>query len=176
MMTDIAPASSTLDYELHSLEEILGVEASRDFQSRLPLSPEDLLTRGILHRAGRAGFHYWMKNARGRLKWHDPEFRFSPIKKKIAQGLQLICDMINEEKGQLLLFENQPDHWEVLILPNANKEITSPMMNSNYLSGFLQEFTSWAGLGKFYRVTTSNIQKENGLCCCICIEKKPIDF
>jgi len=174
MMIDINPGSSILDYELHSLEEILGAEGSRDFQSRLPLGPEDLLTRGILHRAGRAGFYYWMKNASGMLNWNDPDFKFSPIKKKITLGLHLICDMINAEKGKLLLLENQPDHWVILTLPIANHAITSPMMNCNYLSGFLQEFTSWAGLGKFYRVTT--LQQDNGVCCRICIDKKPIDF
>ena len=176
MMIDKTSSPSSLDYELRSLEEILGAENSHDFQFRLPVSPDDLLTRGILHRAGRAGFYYWMKHNSGILNWNDPGFKFSPIKKKIAQGLQLICDIINAEKGKLLQFENQPDHWEITTLACPADGETSPVKDCNYLAGFVQEFTSWAGLGKFYRVSVKKSQPENSVCCRVCIDKKPIDF
>lgn len=175
MMLDTDPVSFLLDYENRSLEEILGAEGLQAFRSSLPAFPEDLLARGILQRAGRAGFYYWLKKMGVDLQWEDPVFKFSPTKKKITRGLQDICDSMSTEKDIALQLENQPDHWVIRVLPGLPTDRKFFTTGCDYLAGFLQEFTSWAGLGKFYQVRIRKEQHDDRASCFIQIDKKPID-
>lgn len=165
-----SPCSSTSDYLQLSLEEILGAEALSGFKDRMQLDPDDLTILGTLHRAGRAGFYYWLQQTSERSWWNDPAFRFSPIKKKITSGLERITTELSAEKDQTFILHNKPQCWEIHV-----RTTCAEFMNVNYLAGFVQEFASWAGLGKFYRV---KLEKEAGTSdpnWLIVLDKNPID-
>ncbi len=138
------------DYETLSLVDILGEEKATEFKVSLAEKPADLLVRGTLHRAGRAGFYHWHEKHREMLGWDEPAFRFSPVKKKIALGLNSICEKISMEKSIPIQLENLKSHWIIEVNPQPG----SASLQSDYLAGFVQEFCSWAGLGKFYRVAS----------------------
>ena len=147
-MNEKSPGSLSLDYETLSLVELLGSEEVPGFQKQLAKNPDDLMVRGTLHRAGRAGFYHWLEQHREMLGWDEPAFRFTAVRQKIAIGLGKICEVIVTEKGVPVQLVDLTDRWAI--------EVSSPQRggihHADYLAGFVQEFGSWAGLGKFYRV------------------------
>jgi len=105
-MDEIIHDTLHLDYETLSLVDILGQEEADEFKTSLVNQTEDLLVRGIFHRAGRAGFYHWKDQQRERLGWGKPAFRFSPVKEKIALGLDSICKLLTVEKRVSIQIKN----------------------------------------------------------------------
>lgn len=153
-MDEIIHDTLYLDYETLSLVDILGQEEADEFKTSLVNQTEDLLVRGIFHRAGRAGFYHWKDQQRERLGWGKPAFRFSPVKEKIALGLDSICKLLTVEKRVSIQIENLKSYWLIKVRHRQG----SATLQGDYLAGFVQEFCSWAGLGKFYRVV---LEREN---------------
>ena len=127
--------------------------------------------RGILRRAGRAGFHHWRELRRDSLGWEETSFRFTPIKKKITLGLEKICEVIGNEKDVALTLNDLKDRWRI----DVRGEDEDLSIAEDYLAGFVQEFCSWTGLGKFYRVLIAKGEGDNGTAYTIFIQKAPID-
>jgi len=169
------PGPLMLDYETLSLIEILGADELLAFKEQMLNDPDSLLVRGTLHRAGRAGFYYWLEHSQDVLNWNDAGFRFTPVRKKITAGLQQICEVLANEKNTCILFENKPQSWELEISTPPSDYFSKPMLYPSYLAGFVQEFASWAGLGKFYRVMETKSPLDNGNHCRIIILKEPIE-
>lgn len=160
-----------MDFETHSLADILGSDGVADFLQRLAQPPNDLIVRGTLHRAGRAGYYHWHEQHRERLGWDEREFRYAPVKRKISLGLADICGVMTSEKGFSILMEEQRDRW----LLNFKPQPGSVSLNEDYLAGLVQEFCSWAGLGKFYRVTIDCDENSTDKTCQIILFKDPLD-
>jgi hypothetical protein len=162
--------SFSSDYETLSLVELLGEEEFSRFNSQPDLYG-DLLARGILRRAGRAGFHQWRELRRDILGWQETSFRFTPLKKKIRLGLEKICEVIGIEKNVTLTLHDLKDRWRIDVRPTGRDSDLA----EDYLAGFVQEFCSWTGLGKFYRVTIINADATHENEYSIVIVKAPID-
>lgn len=153
-MDEIIQNPFHLDYETLSLVDIVGQDEAAEYKTGLVQQTEDLLVRGILHRAGRAGFYHWKNQQRELLDWDEPTFRFSPVKKKIGLGLDSICKTLRVEKRVIITIQSLKSHW----LIEVHNQQGSSTLQGDYLAGFVQEFCSWAGLGKFYRVV---LEREN---------------
>jgi hypothetical protein len=169
------PGPLMMDYETLSLVEILGADELPAFKEQMLNDPDSLLVRGTLHRAGRAGFYYWLEHSQDVLNWNDTVFRLTPVRKKITIGLQQICEMLANEKNTCILFENKPQSWELEISKHPSGSFSKTMLYACYLAGFVQEFASWAGLGKFYRVMEAKNPLDNGNHRRIVILKEPIE-
>jgi len=165
----------TMDYCTQGLFEILGNEGYSKFQERRKVTPEEPFVQGMLHRAGRAGFYYWLRQPDVLQKAQNPVFRFSPVKKKIFTGLQWICECFTNENEIPLTLDQTPEGWTILVQRNQAEEKICPRLDFHYIAGFCQEFASWAGLGKFYRVRINENPAENGIMAKIIIQKDPID-
>ena len=160
------------NYRKHGLEEVLGPEAAAGFSRLMEADPADPLVRGTLIRAGRAGFYYWLKAEGDALEKADADFRFSPIKKKIQSGLQYFCGSILSDKKISFEFKDAEKRWE-LAMTAAEQSEDSPL-ECSFLSGFVQEFASWAGMGKLYQVREKGCVN-NPSQCSIIIEKEPVE-
>ncbi len=169
------PGPLMMDYETLSLVEILGVAELPEFKQWMLNDPDNLLVRGTLHRAGRAGFYYWLEHNQDVLNWNDAGFRFTPVRKKITAGLQQICEVLANEKNTCILFENKPQSWELEISTHPSSSFSMPKLYASYLAGFVQEFASWAGLGKFYRVMEIKNSLDNSDHFRIVILKEPVE-
>lgn len=168
-MNDISHVNLFKDFEFLSLAELLGSESAIEFPLRIPHAPDDLIVRGMLHRAGRAGFYYWYDQNRERLDWDEVIFRHAPVKKKISLGLGKICEILSEYKHVTIQLLNLKDRWVIELDPQSK----NPVSNCDYLAGFAQEFCAWAGLGKFYRVKIERAGENEP--CRILLFKEPLD-
>lgn len=163
--------SLSMDFETPSLADLFGSEGVAEFQKISKQQPDDLIVRGMLHRAGRAGFYHWHEQRRESLGWDDRDFRYAPVKRKIALGLAKICGFMAIEKDISIQLQEQRDLWLINFTPQPG----SDSLNGDYLAGFVQEFCSWAGLGKFYRVRVECGNYLAGGACCVMVYKDPLD-
>jgi hypothetical protein len=161
----------SMDFETPSLVEILGSAEVDEFQQMFSQHPESLIVRGTLHRAGRAGFYHWHEQRRESLGWEDRDFRYSPVKRKISLGLAKICGFMTNEKGVSIELQEQRELWLINFAPQPG----SLSLNGEYLAGFVQEFCSWAGLGKFYSVKVDCDNASTDKTCRILLYKEPLD-
>lgn len=170
-MNETPSVALTLDFGTLSLVELLGNEGVLEFQKQFAQTPDKSIVRGLLHRAGRAGFYHWHEQRRGFLGWDDQGFSHAPVKKKISGGLMKICEVITAETGTAIPLLDQGNRWMIELAPQPG----SVVLNGDYLAGFVQEFSSWAGLGKFYRVTVECDNKAEQKTCRIILFKEPLD-
>lgn len=170
-MTVNTPYQFSSEYEHLGLLELVGNDGFTGFQEQLKINSDDLILRGMLHRAGRAGFKHWQNQYHSGLGWNDPSFRFAPINKKISCGLDKICGIVGMEKGTSIEVHNLKDKWLVEVHPSPGKQ----SIPADYLAGFVQEFSSWAGLGKFYLVKIERNDQDVRDSYRILLFKDPID-
>lgn len=161
------------DIAVMGVVEIIGEDALDAFLGKVADTPQDLTVRGILRRAGRAGFYYWLKQQLTR-RWFGADFRFAPVKKKISSGFADICTSFEAEHGALVKLDNQANAWQ-FVLDNRLAGQAAPALTCDYIAGFLQEFASWAGLGKAYQVCEETCVLRGDPACRIVILKNPLD-
>jgi hypothetical protein len=75
------------------------------------------------------------------------------------------------EKGVSIQLQEQRDLWLINFAPLSG----SVSLNGDYLAGFVQEFCSWAGLGKFYQVKVESGNNSAGMACRVMVFKEPLD-
>jgi hypothetical protein len=176
--TNPFPLRQTVSHFTAGLNEVIGVDETVRFSRSMherKFTHGSQETQGILIMAGRAGFNYWLKNNYEAVGWDSAEFRFQPVKKKIATGLERLCTRLEEETGSKINFTNEEKKWKISIYPGTVIDQHSYEFPCGYLWGFVQEFCRWAGLGKFYAVNEICCTKENCDHCELIILKESID-
>ncbi len=161
--------TTTLDHFQEGLAEILGKKDAEEFLQSKQDRSADLQTRGTLIKAGRAGFYYWLRQNRESAGWDDLTFRLNPVKKKISSGLKDLCSNLGIEAKTRITFRNEENLWHLEL------SSTPDALPCSYFWGFVQEFTRWAGVGRFYEVRETTCQHENGSHCELIIKKEPQD-
>ena len=162
-----------LDFRKNGLVEILGSETIDSFCQLMESTPDDPFVLGILRRAGRAGFYYWLKHEGDGFEKYDGDFRFSPVKKKILNGLRYLGDLLARNMALIAELRDAEKSWEVRL---TSRELVglSPLETS-YLAGFLQEFASWAGMGRHYQVLIEHTGNVSATSSHISIFKEPVE-
>ena len=160
------------EYRKNGLAEILGPDAVAGFTRLMEAQPSDPLVLGTLVRVGRASFHYWLKQEGDTLEKTDTDFRLSPVKKKIHSGLRQLCSTLSSPKNYALEFLDHDNRWELTLTAPGDTGV-SPL-ECSFLSGFTQEFASWAGMGRMYQVREM-VRENNPAQCSIIIEKEPVE-
>lgn len=175
--THISPTS--LQQYLHKgFVEILGIDEptldSKNPALGINAQYGKQFARGIGIRAGRAGFNYWLKDYFELEKWDESDFRFLATKKKITHGLVDICDWFAKVQNEEFSLQELDKEWIISVVSiGANEQQTDPVCD--FFLGFIQEFTSWAGLGKFYRVEELRCRACDSSRCQFKVAKQPID-
>lgn len=145
---------------LEELEQIYGVPGSK----------------GLALRIGRASFRYGLDRLGDRLGLRAMEFRLLPAPRRMRIGLEILARAIGEicncqvevgDSGSAWLWriEGGPFH--------AGELGNQPMCY--VVVGLLQEFMTWAGGGRFYRISEIETAALSGSGCVFQIDKKPLD-
>jgi predicted hydrocarbon binding protein len=171
------------------LQEILGAEAYKklmslcggDWASVAPVSRnmQELYgpggARGLLICSGRAAFKYLLKQEGKSLGFDTPQFRLLPSRSKLKRGLHQIADWMQRSSGDAVTIVSEEKHWLYQVADGAARNPESKENNCDFTVGLLQEFLSWAGGGKFYRVKESTCRHDGAACCTFIIDKFPLE-
>ncbi len=180
-----ANSKVTAQILLDAAQEILGKETlhsviervSQRGQSALAAGPflralEEIYGapggRGLALRIGRATFRYGLKYFGEKAGFHTTEFRLLPAPRRLKNGLQTLARLVAEESGGRISVSDGEDYW-------LWRMDTSSSQNCFLIAGLLQEFTTWAGAGRFYRVVETECRASGCPACVYRIEKKPLD-
>ena len=132
--------------------------------------------RGLAQRIGRAAFKYGVKRFGEQAGIHTPEFRLLPAPRRIATGLAILAQVLGDECNDTISVMDSGPYW----LWRSERcpvcqDHTSPDPNCYLVVGLLQEFTTWAGGGRFYPVTETACRSNGAPACEYRIDKKPLD-
>lgn len=147
------PALIQFNAFIQALEEIYGQPASR----------------GLALRIGRASFQYGLKKYGDQAGFRAMEFRLLPAPRRLENGLRSLAQIIARECGSSISVSDEGAYWQWRV----DRQTTA--QDCFLIAGLLQEFTNWAGGGRFYRVEETECQACGSLACTYRIEKKPLD-
>lgn len=171
------------------LQEILGAEAYKRLMvlcgserpSVAPVSRnmQELYgpggARGLLICSGRAAFKYLLKQEGNTLGFDTPQFRLLPARSKLKRGLHQIAAWMEHSTGDTVTIQNEEKHWLYEVAEGASRNLDSKLGNCDFTVGLLQEFLSWAGGGKFYRVKETACRHNGAACCTFIVDKFPLE-
>ncbi|KAF0111849.1 MAG: hypothetical protein FD147_651 [Chloroflexi bacterium] len=176
------------DFIQEGLKEILGCAVLNEIAARVQTSETrtglpafknilttqfgELVTRGILIRAGRAGFYYWMRKSGEFLGWKGADFRLLPTRSKVKRAMSDLFNFMNTEMLINAEIHELPKTWHVLV---AGLTETNSVLECNFFSGMVQELLSWAGGGKYFGSRETYCQSVRGVCCEFELDKIPLD-
>lgn len=135
------------------LEEIYGQPASQ----------------GLALRIGRAAFKYGLKQYGDQAGFRSMQYRLLPAPRRLESGLHSLAQMIASENDSAISVTDEGAFWQWRM---ARKAVVQDCF---LIAGFLQEFSAWAGGGRFYRVVETECQACGGSACTYRIEKRPLD-
>lgn len=132
--------------------------------------------RGLALRIGRSVFKYALHQFGDQAGLRETQFRLLPAPRRQAAGLAILARVIAEQTGDSIQVTDHGAYWEW-------RSEKCPLCRGRhspdaccYLTvGFLQEFMSWAGGGRFYRVTETACRASGSPACVFRIDKKPLD-
>jgi predicted hydrocarbon binding protein len=128
--------------------------------------------RGVALCSGRAAFKHLLSEQSQQLGFDNEDFRFLPGGLKLKKGLVLLANWMEKAYRESIQLEALESHW-VFQISNCLECGFGGMCD--FTAGLLQEFMSWAGGGKFYRVSEISCQNRGQDCCRFQIDKKPIE-
>lgn len=132
--------------------------------------------RGLALRMGRAAFRYGLKQLGEEAGLNAVTYRLLPVPRKQAVGLKILAQQVEKLLGDRITLTDEGDAW---IWRSENCPFCQSRKSDDpccaMTVGFLQEFMSWAGGGRYYRVVETECHAANGTACTFRIEKKPVD-
>ena len=179
MTTELPAVTMTVnhnlqDYFLLGNQELYGPHAGMS----IPLIPQEenylnneAYSRGMSIRVGRNAFLYWLRENQEHLGWEDTDFRLLPSRKKMVTGLEEISSWFAVETDADVSVHDLGEEWQIRYEPAVQLPQTRIPYQWEFLQGFLQEFTRWAGQGRLYRIQLS--EGKSG--CIFTCSKLPID-
>lgn len=132
--------------------------------------------RGLAQRIGRAAFKYGVKQFGEQAGFLSPEFRLLPAPRRIASGLTTLAQVMGDECDDSISIADGGLYWlwrseRCPVCQGAS----APDPCCYLVVGLLQEFTTWAGGGRFYPVTEVACRANGQTVCEFRIDKKPLD-
>jgi Predicted hydrocarbon binding protein (contains V4R domain) len=128
--------------------------------------------RGLAFCSGRAAFKHLLGNQSRELGFEADDFRFLPGKVKLKKGLRLMADWMERVTHASIRVESRDQQWAFQVADCPECRLGSMC---DFTAGLLQEFMSWAGGGKFFRVNETSCQNRGEKYCQFLIDKRPIE-
>lgn len=132
--------------------------------------------RGLALRIGRAAFRYGLKCFGDRAGFLSVEYRLLPAPRRLESGLRSLACLFGEEYCSKISVSDEGTCW----LWRMERDPKTAGPDCFLIAGLLQEFTTWAGGGRFYRVVEiecaeGRSEAAGSPACVFRIEKKPLD-
>jgi hypothetical protein len=137
--------------------------------------------RGLALRIGRAAFHYGLKSFDDLAGLRTMAFRLLPAPRRLENGLHTLAQFLGAQYGWQIAVLDEGDHWLWRIhCQPAERDLENQAHQAAgqdcfLIAGVLQEFASWAGGGRFYRVVETECRSSGCLDCKYRIDKRALD-
>lgn len=125
--------------------------------------------QGLALRIGRAAFQYGLKQYGEQAGLRTMQFRLLPAPRRLESGLHSLAQIIASEYASKISVTDEGAYWQWRMTRQKAGQ------GCFLIAGLLQEFTAWAGGGRFYRVMETECQARGSRACTYHIEKRPID-
>lgn len=182
---------------MEGIKEIVGPEHAGDLLAHLqrrlgmanrqvPVNPaalQAILTerygllsgQGVALRSGRAAFHYGLRRWGEESGMISQEFRLLPFQRRVRLGLEKMAFLLARYyQAKITTHEDEFYwYWRVEACPAGKGMATPP--GCSLVVGLLQEFMTWSGGGKFFRVRENTCLSRGNDCCEFQIEKKAVE-
>lgn len=182
---------------IEGIKEIVGPEQARELLGHLhnipantnrqtsvnPAALQAILIRkygqlsgqGVALRSGRAAFHYGLRRWGEESGIISQEFRLLPFQRKVRLGLEKMASLLEKYYQTKIATREDEMHWywRVEACPVGERIPTPP--GCPLVIGLLQEFMTWSGSGKFFRVRETTCLSRGDDCCEFQIEKKAVE-
>lgn len=132
--------------------------------------------RGLLLRAGRASFTYFLREFGPQTGISAVEFRLLPTRARLLQGMQQVAAVLTEASLLQVSVEEQEKQWrcQVVGLQDSLPENVGCAV-CHFVAGLLQEFLYWASGGKTFMIHHFGCPLENRNDCGILIDRQPLE-
>lgn len=131
---------------------------------------------GLALRIGRSAFKYLLQRSGDTLGLTSADFRLQRASLRMQAGLHLLARQMATDCDDRITISDVDSHWvwRSERCPVCWGRKASAV--SCYLTvGMIQEFFTWAGGGRFYRVIENECRASGASACTFWIEKKPLD-
>jgi hypothetical protein len=128
-------------------------------------------SHGLTLRIGRAAFRYGLKQLGEQAGFYAANFRLLPAPRRLESGLRTLAAVVADGLGDQVAVAADEGAWYWKMRWEGE-------MDGRYcylVTGMLQEFSSWAGNGRFYQVKETECQAAGAQTCTFRIDKKPLD-
>jgi len=178
---------------LESVVEVTGINSLDPLLKALPGAPDtggDFSTfqtsleelygtcggHGVAQRSGKVIFHKLLRAYRDELDLQRMDFRLMPTRTRQRTGLDALARLLAGLTEAQIEREETADAWIWRVKGGSScfSRCTSEP-DCYFMVGILQEFLSWAGGGKYYRVTELECQGCGAETCLLRMEKTPLD-
>ncbi|MHC1740455.1 MAG: 4-vinyl reductase [Anaerolineaceae bacterium] len=132
--------------------------------------------RGISICSGRAAFKHLLEQQGQLIGFDNESFRFLPGRLKLKKGLTLLANWFEKTYHETTQLEDQGDFWllKISTLPDNLGDQNCGNL-CDFTAGVFQEFMTWAGGGRFFRIVETTCRVKGDEYCGFLIDKNPID-
>ena len=131
---------------------------------------------GVAQRSGKVLFHKLLRVYRDELDFQRMDFRLMPTRSRQRAGMDALAKLLTRLTGAQIERDETADAWLWRVKGGSScfsRSTSEP--DCYFMVGILQEFLSWAGGGKYYRVTELECQACGMDACLLRMEKTPLD-
>lgn len=131
---------------------------------------------GLSQRIGRAMFRYGLKEFGEQAGFRTVVFRILPSPHRVEKGLRVLSSLFSDLTDQPVQVDDQGSAWmfSMPCCPAASSG-SGGQLYAHLVKGLIQEFTSWAGGGRYYPVVETACRAAGAPACIFRIDKKPLD-
>jgi predicted hydrocarbon binding protein len=150
----------------------LNAEQMKLVREKMDVLYGEIGARGLAFCSGRAAFKHLLSNQSRQLGFEEDDFRFLPGRIKLKKGLVLLAKWMESASHETIRVETLDQQWVFQVVNCLECKLGGMC---DFTAGLLQEFMSWAGGGKFYRVNEATCQNRGHESCRFLIDQKPLE-
>lgn len=132
--------------------------------------------RGLVLRAGRASFSYFLREFGPETRLNDVEFRLLPTRVRLRTGMERLARVVSDSSSLRVSVMDEAGQWVCRVSGlDVNAAQRTGCVICHFLAGMLQEYLYWASGGKTYMINRFECAQGNQVACSILINQQPLE-
>lgn len=133
--------------------------------------------QGIVLRAGKAAFKYFLRRFGTQMRLGELEYRLLPTMQRLKTGLAALAETLSVQCGVPVEASEISESW-IFRIDQCPWCLHRPSEENSvcyFIVGLLQEYFSWVSGGRYYEVREVECRAAGGVACVFQINKQPLD-